>query len=360
MFTTLFSLKRLLHMKRTALIAIVLCTLLACGGKKTPDVSGIKVELTTYRFDKDFFAIDTNNLLPAVRQMAQKYPWFITDYFQGIMGLPSLTDSNATHAPQLIKQFLHDYRPVKEAVDKTFPSTSAYEADIKRGLQFVKYYFPEYKTPERVIFYIGPMDALYQASLGSYGDAITNGGLAVGLQLHLGKDFDLYTSEMGRSLYPAYISRRFTPEYIPVNCMKNVIDDIYPEKLAGKTLVEQMVEKGKRLYVLDHLMPETHDTLKIGYTDLQLKGCYSNEGRIWNFFLVNSLLLNNDPDILKNYMGEAPQTQELGAGSPGYIGLFTGWQIVKKYMDKHSDMKLSALLQVPAMEIYQESKYKPK
>jgi hypothetical protein len=359
MFTTLFSLKRLLHMKRTLLIAIVLCTLLACGDKKAPDVSNIKVTLTAQRFDKDFFAIDTNNLMPSLQQLGQQYPHFITDYFQNILGLPPFTDGG-DEASQLTRQFLRDYRPIKEAVDKTFPSTSAFEADIRKGLQFVKYYFPEYKAPERVIFYIGPMDALYQASLGSYGDAITNGGLAVGLQLHLGKDFSLYTSEMGRSLYPAYISRRFGPEYIPVNCMKNVIDDIYPEKLAGKTLVEQMVEKGKRLYVLDNLMPGTPDTLKIGYTDLQLKGCYSNEGRIWNFFLTNSLLLNNDPDMLKNYMGEAPQTQELGAGSPGYIGLFTGWQIVKKYMDKHADMKLSALLQVPAMEIYQESKYKPK
>lgn len=345
-------------MKRTGLIALLLCTLFACGDKKTPDVSGIKVALTAQRFDQDFFALDTNNLMPSLQQLGQKYPHFITDYFQNILGLPPFA-GNTDEATQLVKQFIRDYTPVKEGVNKTFPSTRAIEAEVKKGLQFVKHYFPEYKTPANLIFYIGPMDAVYQASLGSYGDAITTGGLAVGLQLHLGKDFSLYNSDMGRSLYPAYISRRFTPEYIPVNCMKNVIDDIYPEKIAGKTLVEQMVEKGKRLYVLDKLMPETPDTLKIGYTDLQLKGCYKNEGRIWNFFLVNSLLLNNDPGLIKSYMGEAPNTPELGEGSPGYIGLFTGWQIVKKYMEKKPDLKLQALLQTPAMDIYQQSKYKP-
>lgn len=345
-------------MKKTGFIAILLCTLFACGDKNTPDVSGIKVALKAERFDQDFFALDTNQLMPSLQQLGQQYPHFMTDYFQNIMGLPPFAD-NGDQATQLLRQFIRDYQPVKEAVSKTFSSTRTVEAEVKKGLQYVKYYFPEYKTPERLIFYIGPMDAIYQASLGSYGDAITAGGLAVGLQLHLGKDFSLYTSEMGRALYPAYISRRFTPEYIPVNCMKNVIDDLYPEKIAGKTLVEQMVEKGKRLYVLDKLMPQTPDTLKIGYTAYQLDGCYKNEGRIWNFFLVNSLLMNNDPAMLKSYLGEAPNTPELGEGSPGFISLFTGWQIVKKYMAKNSDLKLSALLQTPAMDIYQQSKYKP-
>ncbi|WP_315818321.1 hypothetical protein [Paraflavitalea speifideaquila] len=296
--------------------------------------------------------------MPSLQKLGQQYPHFMTDYFQNILGLPPFS-SDGDQATQLVKQFLRDYKPIQAAVSKTFPDTRSIEKEVKKGLQFVKYYFPEYKAPTRLIFYIGPMDALYQASLGSYGDAITNNGLAVGLQLHLGKDFELYTSEMGRALYPAYISRRFTPEYIPVNCIKNVIDDIYPEKTMGKTLVEQMVEKGKRMYVLDKLMPGTPDTLKIGYTDRQLKGCFANEGKIWNFFLVNSLLMNNEPAILKNYMSDAPFTQELGEGSPGYIGLFTGWQMVKKYMDKHPVIKLSALLNIPPMDIYQQSKYKP-
>ncbi|NII24953.1 hypothetical protein HB364_07680 [Pseudoflavitalea sp. X16] len=347
-------------MKRTGFIALLLCTLLACRDKDTPDVSDIKVDLTTHRFDQDFFAVDTSRLMASLQQLAQKYPWFITDYSQGILGLPPFADTS-TQAPQLVKQFLRDYQPIKKAVDETFASTRAAEAEIKKGLQFVKYYFPAYKTPPHLVFYIGPLDAYYETPTGLYGDAINpERWLGVGLQLHLGKDFSLYQSEMGRQLFPAYISRRFTPETIPVNCIKNIIDDIYPEKLAGKTLVEQMVEKGKRLYVLDKLMPETPDTLKIGYTDRQLKGCYANEGKIWNFFLVNSLLMNNDPSLIKGYMGEAPNTPELGEGSPGYIGLFTGWQIVKKYMEKNPDLKLPALLQKPAMDIYQQSKYKPK
>lgn len=346
-------------MKRSGFLALVLCTLLACGDRRTPDVSNIKVTLAEERFDQDFFKIDTQQLQPSLQRLHQQYPHFLLDYFQNILGLPA-SPGHDLQAAGLLAKFIHDYTPVRDSVNKVFKSTLAYTEAVKKGLQYVKYYFPEYHCPERVIYYIGPMDALYQASLGSYGDAITSAGLAVGLQLHLGRNNGLYQNEIGRALFPAYISRRFTPEYIPVNCLKNVIDDIYPEKLTGKSLIEQMVEKGKRLYVLDRIMPHTPDTLKIGYTRYQLEGCYKNEGRIWNFFMVNSLLLNNDPSLVKNYIGEAPNTPELGEGSPGYIGLFVGWQIVKKYMEQHKDLTLPALLQTPPMNIYQESKYKPK
>jgi hypothetical protein len=204
------------------------------------------------------------------------------------------------------------------------------------------------------------MDAYYEASLGGYGDALTRDGMATGLQLHLGSQFSFYHSSMGQALYPNYISRRFSPEYIPVNCMKNIIDDIYPQQPGGRPLVEQMIEKGKRLYVLDKLMPHTPDTLKIGYGKKQLEGCYANEGRIWNFFVINSLLLNTDPSIQKNYIGEAPNTPELGEGSPGSIGYFIGWQIVKKFMEKNDQLSLTQLLQTSSKKIFEESKYRPK
>ena len=52
-----------------------------------------------------------------------------------------------------------------------------------------------------------------------------------------------------------YISRRFKPDYIPVNCAKNIIDDLYPDESKTSALIDQMVDKGKRLYVLDLLTP---------------------------------------------------------------------------------------------------------
>lgn len=345
-------------MKRTGFILLAVMALSSCRDKEIPDVSGIEITLPVKRFEQDFFAMDTLHLMASLQQLHQKYPGFLPDYAQHILGLPPVSDTG-NQVLELTKKFIRDYKPIKDSADKVFSRFGPIENDVKKGLQFVKYYFPSYKLPASLVTFIGPMDAFYEASLGGYGDVITAGGLAVGLQLHLGKDFSLYKSDMGQALYPDYVSRRFTPDYIAVNCMKNIIDDLYPEKLTGKPLVEQFVEKGKRLYVLEKIMPYTPDTLRTGYTDYQLKGCYSNEGNIWNFFLTNNLLYNTEPGLIKEYISDGPHTPTLGEGSPGFIGLFIGRQIVKKYLSKNPSVTLPELLQMDAKQLFQESKYKP-
>jgi hypothetical protein len=338
-------------MKKAGFILLAVIGLFSCRDNKVPDVSGIDIPLQTQHFEQDFFALDTTNMMASLEALSVKYPFFLGDYLHNILELPEISDTSVTTL-QLIKRFIAEYRPVKDSADKVLKEWDDIQTDIRKGLQFVKHYFPAYKAPAKVITFIGPMEG--------YSDVITRDALAVGLQLHLGSQFSMYTSEVGQSLYPTYISRRFTPDYIPVNCMKNIIDDISPEQTTGKPLVEQMVEKGKRLYVLDKLMPYTADTLKLGYTKKQLDGCFENEGRIWNFFLTNNLLLTTEPALLKGYMTDAPNTPELGNQSPGAIGLFVGRQIVRKYMDKHGDLSLAELLQTNATKIFEESKYRPK
>ena len=77
---------------------------------------------------------------------------------------------------------------------------------------------------------------------------------------------------------------------------------------------------------------------------------------IWDFFLNNDLLNNSEQNIIKNYIGESPKTQELGEDSPGNIGTFTGLQIVKKYMEKFPETTLTELMKTDAREIYKQVK----
>ena len=346
-------------MKNWLLLIFTAIILASCNNEKTPDVSNIKADLQVQRFEQDFFAIDTNRIGPSMVQLQQKYPVFLNDFLINILGIPMIW-GNDTAAEMVVKTFIRDYKPIKDTADKVFASMAEIEKEVKRGLQFTKHYFPGYQAPAKLITFIGPLDAYYEASLGGYGDIITRDALGAGLQLHMGKQFSVYQTEMGQRLYPAYISRRFEPQYIPVNCMKNIIDDLFPDNSADRPLIEQMIEKGKRMYVLDKLLPYTEDTLKIGYTKNQLKGCYENEGQIWNFFLRNNLLYSIDPAINKTYIQDGPKTEELGEASPGYIGLFVGWRIVEKYMDKNSELNLQQLMQTNAKKIFDESKYKPK
>ena len=331
-------------------ISIILFAAISCNNNKIPDVSNIKIDLKVQRFEKDFFAIDTNNILNELQRLRIKYPSFINDYTNQILGFDYKTSPDSL--TKYIRLFIRDYRFVKDSADNLFADLDPQVKEIKIGLQFVKYYFPEYNPPHQVITFIGPFDG--------YSDVITSDAFAVGLQLHMGSNFSFYKSDISHDIFPEYISQKFTPEYIPVNSIKNIIDDLYPDKSAGKALIEQMVEKGKRLYLLDKFLPYTAEYLKIGYTERQLKDTYTNEAVIWDFFLNNDLLNNTDQNIIKNYMGEGPKTQELGEGSPGNIGAFCGWEIVKKYMDKNSKITLQELMKKDAREIYSQSKYKPR
>jgi hypothetical protein len=341
-----------------SVIFAVICITGCAVNERAPDVSNIKVNLQVQRFEQDFFAIDTNNISAAMPALLQKYPVFLPDFIQHILGL-SLTDDGGT-SDAAIKMFLRDYRLVKDTASKVFSNFIAIEDEVKKGLQFTKYYFPSYRPPEKLITFIGPLDAVFQTALGKTGDVITQDALAVGLQLHLGKNASLYQSQVAQSIFPRYVSRKFEPAYIAVNCMRNIIDDIYPPQATDKTLLDLTIDKGKRLYVLDKLLPHVADSLKIGYTEAQLKGCYANEGLIWSFLIQNNLIYNSDPLRIQSYVEEGPLTQELGEGSPGNISLFLGWQIIKKYMQKFPDTTIEVLLQLDARQILQDSKYKPR
>jgi len=345
--------------KNSFLFLLLIVFLVSCKNKTGPNVSNIKVDIQTVRFEKEFFSIDTNNTEASLQKIYNAHPAFFRDFTQHILGLPPITDSGA-QAVSAIRQFLRDYRPVYDSVMKEFPDFNREEEKITNALRYVKYYFPKYQLPGSIITFIGPMDAYFQGSTGGYGDAITSEGLAIGLQLHLGNNFSMYNSEMGLSLFPSYISRKFSREYIPVNCVKNIIDDMYPDQSSDRSLIEQIVEKGKRIYLARKLMPDTHDTLIIGYTSPQLEGCKKNEALIWQYFVKNGLVFNNDASLIKNYVGDSPNTPEFGEGAPGNIGLFVGWQIVNRFMEKNENMPLAEMMAFDARKLFEESKYRPR
>jgi len=316
---------------------------------KTPDVSNIKVELTSLRFEQDLFNIDSSNYTTNLDQLLSKYPGFGENFLATILN----TDPkwSADSAAGYVHGFTTAYRNIYDTAEIVFKDFTPYEKEIKQGLQFVKYYFPNYKLPTKIITYIGPIDG--------YGDILSDDAVIVGLHQHLGKNYSLYRSQIVQETYPDYISNRFEPGYIALNCVKNIVNDLYPEKPEDKPLVQQMVEKGKRLYVLSKLLPNTEEYKLIGYTKEQLKAVYEHEAAVWDLFVQNNFLQTIDNNIIKNYIGEGPKTQELGEASPGNIGSFAGWQIVKKFMQKNPKYTLQQLMAADPETIYQQAKYKP-
>ncbi|MBK8611466.1 MAG: hypothetical protein IPL84_16395 [Chitinophagaceae bacterium] len=329
---------------------LVLTFLFSCNNDSgSPDVSHIKIELTTARFEKELFTLDSADFNAKLDKLIAEYPSFGENFLATILNAdPSWpADSVAGY----VQGFTTAYKSVYDSAEQVFKDFSPFENEIKQGLQFVKYYFPAYKAPKKIITYIGPLDG--------YGDILSDDAFLIGLQHHLGKNFSLYKSVMVQEIYPEYVSEHFQPDHIAINCMKNIVNDLYPEKMDDKSLLLQMIEKGKRLYVLSRLLPKTAAYKIIGYREDQLKEVYKHEAAVWDLFVQNNFLRTIDNNIIKNYIGESPKTQELGEASPGNIGSFAGWQIVKKFMAKNPKTSLIELMKADPEIIFQQAKYKP-
>ena len=340
-------------MKKTGLfiLFIIIVSLSACHrGKNTPDVSKIEITLHLERFEKDFFKLDSMNLPAGIRKLQADYPGFYNDYMQGILGVSGIDTNVATQ--QSVNMMLENYTSLNTIVQQKFPAATALEKELQKAFQFVKYYFPSYKIPG-IITFIGTLDAP--------GMVLTNQYIAIGLHQYAGRDFPGYQSDDVKQLYPAYISRRFEPLYIPANCMKAVISDLFPDNSTTLPLVEQMIEKGKQWWLLDKFLPGSPDSLKTGYTGQQLDWCSNNEGLIWSTIIKNENLNSLDPVTIQTYIGEGPFTQGFSQElSPGNIGPWIGWQIVKKFAADNSSLKPEEIMKTDPKKILEEARYKPK
>jgi hypothetical protein len=345
-------------MKKASLFLLLAISFTACNDKKNiPDVSDIQIKLAVERFDEDFFSLDTTTIEKGISNLQVKYPELLPIFLQHIVGV----ENN-----EGIKTFYRLYKPVFDSSQKIYKNFEPVKKEIEQAFRYVKHYFPSYKTPTKIIPVVGPMNSLNDMAKMANGDLTPNfigpDFIGISLQFYLGKNFSLYNNEYFiNNVVPLYRSRRFSKEYIVADVMKLVTDDLFPDKSNTKPLVEQMIEKGKQWWMMDKFLPEIPDYIKTGYTQEQLDWCAENEGLIWTYIVKNENLYAVDPVTIQNYIGEAPFTQGFSQEqSPGNIGPWIGWQIVKKYADNNSGTKPEEIMLASAKQILEEAKYKPK
>ncbi|CAC9975897.1 gliding motility lipoprotein GldB [Flavobacterium sp. WLB] len=309
---------------------VVLCLFFLSCDQKTKvekEVEEIPVDIKVERFDKAFFETKPEDLA----KLKKQYPYF----FPG-------NDDNVWL--QKMKEPI--WREVYEEVQKKYSNFEPVREEFNELFKHVKYYFPKTKTP-KVVTVIGEMD--YNAKA-IYADSL----VVVALELYLGKDHKFYE-------FPAYLKYNFEekqimPDVVSSFTYRNI--PAYPDK----NLVSQMIFEGKQLYAKDLLLPNYTDAEKMGYTPEQIKWCEENESYMWRYFLESEMLYSLDPKLTTRFIAPAPFSKfylEIDNDSPGRVGAWIGWQIVRSYM-KNNNVPLSELLKVNAKEIFEKSKYKPK
>ena len=97
------------------------------------------------------------------------------------------------------------------------------------------------------------------------------------------------------------------------------------------------------------------------YTEEQLKWAQENEAYIWMYIIEKELLYSTDPELNNRFINPAPFSKfylEIDNESPGRIGQFIGWQIVRAYM-QNNPVPLHEMLLKDAKSLFEESKFKP-
>lgn len=335
------------------LALIVLFTSCSDGGKNKPDVSGISIDVKVHRFDQDFFSLDTTRVVEGLEALQKKHPGFLPIYFEYLSPINFIMYREGKPYNVAVMEYFRNIKPLYDSVNKKYPSFDKFEKDLEHQLRYVKHYFPDFKTPA-VYTTVESLNPENKEEI--YGALYFRDTLVISLQMFMGKDFQAYDP----TLYYDYLRRRLEPEYIVPNSLRAIAVGIYPDPEHAR-LIELMVEKGKQWWLLDKFMPDAHDSLKTGYTGKQIEWCKENEGNIWNAILQSTPdIYTQDMERIQNYIGEAPRTMDMPEESPGNIGQWVGWQIVKKFEEKNPSMTIQEILKTPPDKIFQESKYKPK
>jgi hypothetical protein len=124
-----------------------------------------------------------------------------------------------------------------------------------------------------------------------------------------------------------------------------------------------MIDAGKELYLKDLLIPDYTDAEKIGYTPKQLQFCQENEAYIWENFVQNKYLYSTDSKLPNRFINMAPFSKfylEIDNETPGRIGQWVGWQIIRSFVENNEEVTPKDLLAMEAHRIFEQSKYKPK
>lgn len=323
------------------------------NGSKQPDVSDIKIALKAQRLDRDLAALDTIQLAAGLQILAPQYPEFLNFYLDTLMGFGingNYTDSSHGINKGLKTFLTHkDYRGLLDTVAKHFPDTKKEDEELTKGFQYLKHYDSNFKVPKVIYFVSG----LNNWGAFTYGDDI----IGVGLDMFLGKSYPFYTS-VG---IPDYMGNKLEADYIPVAVFKAIYENRTPFVPENKTLLDMMIQKGKELYFLDKVIPFSKDGVKIGYTEQQMEWAAKNESLVYNFFIHENFLYEKNWQKILRYVTDGPTSAGI-PDSPGNIGAWMGWQIVKAYMNEHPKMSLQDLINdnTEARVFLQESKYKPK
>lgn len=218
----------------------------------------------------------------------------------------------------------------------------AYELD--QAFARVKGFYPEFQIPKVQAVYSAFGKDLY----------LSDSLIVIGLDYYLGDE-----ASYRPNVYD-YIQKRLTPKHLVPQLLQFMSLPYNDTSQGQRSVLDEMIYYGKAFAFAKQMLPCTADSLIIGYSRQELADASVSEAVIWNHFLENRLLYNDDPNAITRYIDERPNVLEIDKRCPGRIGQWLGWEIVKAYMEATDADFIDLMKETDSQKILMQSKYRPR
>lgn len=311
------------------------------------DVSEVQVDLKFGRLDRHLFHADPDSLRQASLRAQAEFGEFYRIYIEDILQGAPLND------PRLIP-VLHrfvtdpDWRTVQQAIDSVFPTMEPERREFELAFRRLKALFPDSITPDVICFNSGF----------NYGIYPTDSTLGIGLEWFIGTGHPVI-GMLAPEAFPQYVKDRMRPEMLVPSAVKGWLLVHYLRNTQGEDLLTNLVEIGKVMVLLDALLPDVQPHLKFAFTPEQLAWVEANEFNIWKEVVSNDMLFKKDPEAIGRFLNDGPFTNGFPRESPGHMGEWIGYRMVRSYMKENPEVTFADLFRIEdAREILKD--YKPK
>jgi hypothetical protein len=287
-----------------------------------------RVEVKIQRFDKDLLLIDTADTRKGVKNLYTHYPEFMQEFSENILDTAA-TDTEAVC--NLVHQYLSDktFAPLNKKTLETFKDISDIEIKVSNAYTYIHHYFPDVKLPE-IYFYVSGLNRAIM---------MNEKFIGFGTDFYLGNDFPMY-----KNFSYDYLIYNMRRECIATDLVSTTLFRMFVMDGQDYRLLDNMLFRGKVMYLLSVFMPDEKPEILMGYTPEQLKWSEKYEKEIWASIIDKKHLFSTDLVLIRKYMNEAPFTAPVSQESPGRLGMYIGWQIVKSYMEKNVNVSLTDLM----------------
>ncbi len=296
------------------------------------DITSVDYEARFIRLDREVFALDTDHPLPRYNALTEEHRSIFGDYVEDIMRVGSVENPMTA---SLLMRFTSapEWRGLQEHVESVFPDLKPFEAELGRALKRYAVLFGKNELPELAAYNSGFNVGIYPS----------DDWLGVGLEWYAGSDHK-YVKQLPPDLFPQYKRDKMQPEYLVPNALRGWVLYTFRDLADEENLLAEMVFAGKAAYITAALLELTDAQRVLNYTEAQKDWCRKNEYDIWKSLVERDLIFIDDPMEINKMMNDGPFTPGMPPESPGGVGKWVGYRMVKQYVDKNPDLSLPALM----------------